>query len=324
MGTMKEELEKNGGKIQEVVKNEMVLRIPAMRKIELTAREDALREAVAKRHQYLSEIPSHMAGLVARIREIQNSSVEEKSIRAKEFRELIDEVLSHLNSEEPLLRNAATQAYAEAMVKTLPPDKRLVTEMIKGGDLPGLIELKILEPAGNAKNAVTLKVFGENYKVNGGRHDYFAIKLAKALSAGAACAAKAAHDQYHGQVVELRKQATIPITELSLRKSGRFFLDVPDVKDGDRFLPGGALLAKSDGWKVSVVQAVGHFQHIMTEITEANTYIPVISLNRERLILPDLPNDVFRRIRILHAVLRRGIAEAQKKEAVQPKLELVE
>jgi len=68
MGTMKEELEKNGGKIQEVVKNEMVLRIPAMRKIELTAREDALREAVAKRHQYLSEIPSHMAGLVARIR----------------------------------------------------------------------------------------------------------------------------------------------------------------------------------------------------------------------------------------------------------------
>src|SRR3989344_6057844 len=315
--TLLEGLEKNRGKIQEVIKNGMVLHIPEIRKIGSIS-DEVVKTAVEKRQKYISGIQTHMNNLVARIREIQNSSAEERSVREKEFRELVDEASTYLNSKEELLASAARQAYALAMVETLPLNKRLVMETIKGNSnsrLPGLLGLKVLESGrdANAKNVFTVKVFGEIYKVNGGRN--FAVGLIESLTAGAACAAKAAHEFYHGEVAAFKAQATISVIEMLAKKPGLLFLTVPDIRNGDKFVSGGALLAESNGKAIKVFKARGHFQRVMTEIAEAGGTIPVSSLSKERLYLGKiLPKDVFRQCWILHAVLRRGIAEARKQE----------
>lgn len=283
------------------------VRIPTINKVKETA-------AVAEKRQYIVDIPDHIRGLVNRIRHIQMASLEEQAICSSELKALEDEVLAHLNSGDELLKSAACQAYATAMVETLPADKRLVVETIKGNSnsrLPGLLSLKILEPAGDAKNVFTVKVYGDTYKVGGSRD--FATKLAENLSAGAAHAAKIAYEFYHSEVEGLKAQATISVAELLVKKPGRVFMTVSDVKDGSRFLPGGALLAESDGRTVEVVKTVGHFARIMSEIAEAGMFVSIESLSHERPELAKrLPEDAFRRVRILHAVLRRGIAEARK------------
>ena len=284
------------------------VRIPTINKVKETV-------AVAKKRQYIVDIPYHIRGLVNRIRHIQMASLEEQAICSSELKALEDEVLAHLNSGDELLKSAACQAYAIAMVETLPPNKRLVMETIKsnGNRLPGLLGLKILEPVGDAKNVFTVKIYGDTYKVGGSRD--FAAKLAENLSAGVAHAAKIAYEFYHSEVEGLKAQATISVAELLVKKPGRVFMTVSDVKDGSRFLPGGALLAESDGRTVEVVKTVGHFARIMSEIAEAGMFVSIESLSHERPELAKrLPEDAFRRVRIFHAILRRGIAaETQKK-----------
>lgn len=284
------------------------VRIPTINKVKETV-------AVAEKRQYIVDIPYHIRGLVNRIRHIQMASLEEQAICSSELKALEDEVLAHLNSGDELLKSAACQAYAIAMVETLPPNKRLVMETIKsnGNRLPGLLGLKILEPVGDAKNVFTVKIYGDTYKVGGSRD--FAAKLAENLSAGVAHAAKIAYEFYHSEVEGLKAQATISVAELLVKKPGRVFMTVSDVKDGSRFLPGGALLAESDGRTVEVVKTVGHFARIMSEIAEAGMFVSIESLSHERPELAKrLPEDAFRRVRIFHAILRRGIAaETQKK-----------
>lgn len=286
----------------------MILRVPGIHKIATTAeKQEVINKAVADVRQYVADIGGHMLDLATRIRGIQTTSPEERAICAKELKALEDEALAHLNSEEELLAGAARQAYALAMVATLPADKRLVAETIKGGKnsrLPGLLELKLLDQANvNAD----LKIFGDSFRVIGNRE--FTQKITNGLSEGASRAAKAARDLYHSEVANLKSQATISVAEVLERKIGSFFLAVPDVKDELKFLPGGSLLAKSDGRAIKVVKACGHFQRVMSEIAEAETFVPVDSLSNGRLELTKrLSDDKFRQTRILHAVLRRGIA----------------
>lgn len=294
----------------------LTLRVPTIKKIETTAeKQEVIDKAVQEVQNYLTVIPNHIGDLVSRIRGVRAASPEERAVRADELKALEDETLTHLNSEEELLRDAARRAYAMAMVSTAPPNKRLVMEVVEGGKfsrLPGLIELKMLESAGEeVKGVVTVKIYGATYRVNGRRE--FALKLAEAITAAAARAAEKAREWYKEEVTELRGAATMTVADLLAGKSGRVFVTVPDIKDNGRFMPGGALLAESDGSKIKVLEARGHFQRVMSEIAEAGRTVPISSLAKERLDLGKrLTEDVFRDCRILHVVLRRGIAEAQK------------
>ena len=284
--------------------------VPKIKQVRATAKREEINRVAEDVRQYLATILGHMADLVGRIREIQVAPYEKWILQVDELRKLEDEVLSHLNADKGPLLTAACQAYALAMVSTLPLDKKAIVETIKGGGksrLPGLIRAGILEPTKEPKYDIIVKVYGDSYKVVGGRE--FAIHIAESLSDKAGKAAKAAYDQYHSAVAELKSQAVISIVELLARKPGKFFLNVPDVKDEEKFLPGGALLAESNGKTVQVIQSVGHFKRIMEEIAKAVTFIFIESLSQDRLNLAKrLPEDAFRRIRILHAILRRGLA----------------
>jgi len=284
--------------------------VPSIKKVKLTAKKEEIDQAATDIREYLAGIPEHMNDLVGRVREIHGATIEEWLIRSDELRKLEDEVLSHLNADMGPLLTAARQAYTLAMVSTLPADKKAVVETINGGGksrLPGLIRAGVLELTKEPKYDITVRVYGETYKVIGGRD--FALKIAETLSEKAAKAAKAAHDRYHCAVAELKAQATITVVQLLARKPGKFFLAVPDVKEGEKFLPGGTLIAESDGKAIQVIAAVGHFSRIMEEIRKAVVFISIDSLSQERLnLVKRLPEDTFRRIRILHAVLRRGLA----------------
>jgi len=269
--------------------------------------------------QYLADISGHMMDMVRRVREIWSATIEEFLIRSDELRNLEDEVLAHLNANEGPLLTAACQAYAMAMVSTMPPNKKAVEETIKGGGksrLPGLIRMGILEPAKEGPGyEIVVRVYGGAFKVNGGNRE-FSLKIAKGLSMGAERAAKTAYKNFQEEAEELKSRAVISVSELLARKSGPFYMSVSDGKNGERFLPGGVLLGDSDGRAIKIIQAIGHFQKIMNEIAEAGTFISVDSLNHDRLELAKrLPDDKFRQARILHAILRRGVAEAKGKEA---------
>ena len=301
----------------------LTLRVPTIKKVETTAeKQEVIDKAVADVRNYLAVIPSHMGDLVNRIRGIRGASPEERAVRADELKQLEDETLTHLNSEEELLRDAARQAYAMAMASTAPPNKRLVVEVIEGGEfsrLPGLLELKMLEPVTGESPKGAIKVYGKTYKVNGRRE--FSDKLAEAITAAATRAAEKAREWYKEEISELREAATMTVADLLAGKSGRVFMTAQDVKSNDHFLPGGALLAESDGTKVKALEARGHFQRVVSEIAEAGRTVPVSSLAEEKLDLGKrLPEDVFRHCRILHAVLRRGIFEAQKESARQERV----
>lgn len=311
-------------KVVEKAAKGLTLRVPTIRKVETTAeKQEVIDKAVADFRNYLAVIPSHMGDLANRIRGIRGASPEERAVRADELKALEDEALTHLNSEEELLRDAARQAYAMAVASTVPPNKWLVMEVIEGGKfsrLPGLLELKMLEPADvEVKGAVTVKIYGKTYRVNGRRE--FANKLAEAITAAATRAAEKAREWYKEEISGLREAATMTVADLLAGKPGRVFMTVPDVKSNGHFLPGGALLIESDGTKIKVLEARGHFQRVMSEIAEAGRIISVSSLAEEKLNLgKHLPEDVFRHYRTLHAVLRRGIAEAQKETARQERV----
>lgn len=292
--------------------------VTKIKKVQVTAKREELDRVAEDVRQYLAGIHEHMMNLISRIREISAATLEEWMIRSDELKKLEDEVLSHLNADAGPLLTAARQAYARAMVETLPADKRAVLEAIKGGGkpsrLPGLVGIGVLAPAKGQepKYDIVVKVYGESYKVVGGRE--FALKIAETLSDKAGKAAKAAHDNYHGAAAELKAQATITVVQLLGRRPGQVAIDAPDAeipdgKGGKKFLPGGVVLVESDGEFVKVVRSVGHFSRIMEEIAKAETFISVASLSQERVVLTKrLPEDAFRRIRILHAVIRRGLA----------------
>ena len=319
--SIKDAMEK-AGKLKKAGKPPAVkaidITVTKIKKVQVTAKREEINRVAEDVRQYLAEIPDHMAGLIGRIREIQGASWEEWLIRTEEFKKLEDEVLSHLNADKGPLLTAACQAYALAMVSTLPADKKAVAETIKGGGesrLPGLIRIGVLKPAEETKNYdVTVRVYGDSYKVVGNKE--FGMKIADALSDGAAKAAKAGHDKYHNAVAELKTQATISVVQLLSRKPGLLTIDVPDAtisdakaKDGKKFLAGGVLLAKSDGKTIRVVAAVGHFSKVMEKIIKAETFVPIESLGQERVSLAKrVDEEMFYRIIDLHKILRRGLA----------------
>ncbi|MCX6813343.1 MAG: hypothetical protein NTV77_02605 [Candidatus Azambacteria bacterium] len=121
-------------------------------------------------------------------------------------------------------------------------------------------------------------------------------------------AAKKAHE-----IANMRALANISVAEISANKQGKTFLVISDLDNGRKFLPGGVLLAESDGKAVRTVKAVGGFQKIMEEIIESRVFIPVWALNSRYFDKPaNMAEEKFRLARILHAILRQGIAEAQK------------
>ena len=312
-------------KVVEKAAKGLTLRIPTIKKVETTAeKQEVIDKAVQDVRNYLTVIPSHMGDLVSRARGIRGASKEERAVRADELKELEAEVLAHLNSEEELLRDAARQAYAMAMASTAPPNKRLVVEVIEGGEfsrLPGLLEFRMLEPVTDesTKGAMTIKVYGKTYRVNGRRE--WANKLAEVITAAATRAAERAREWYKEEISGLEEAATITLADLLAEKPGRVFVTVSDVKNGVQFMPGGALLIESDGTKVKTLEARGHFQRVLSEIAEAGSTIPVSSLSKEKLYLgKSLPEDVFRHCQILHAILRRGVAEAQKETSRQERI----
>ena len=314
-----------------------LISVKEIKEVAETASQEEINKAVVEARRYIAEIPGFMSRSVARIRAIQVASVEERLFRSSELETLISSVLSHLEingsatPEEKLLNEAARQAYAKALVSTLPvADHQSLADVVKGGAsrLPGLIRVGILEPLGDGKSKVSVKVGGNIYKVNGGHT--FAMEIADALSRNSAEAAKVARENFRSfreMAEELKTQATISVPEMLVRKSGKFFISVPDDKNGDRFLPGGVLLGESDGRAIKVFKAIGHFQRIMGEIAETGTFVPVESLGQERLNLAKrLSDEKFKLARILHAVLRRGLAAdlaARQKLAAIPKSDSV-
>lgn len=319
---MKDALEKKSVKAaQQVAKAAvLIMRIPTIRRMETTAvKQEIVDKAVEQVRDYLSAINDHMSDLVARMEVINNASREERAVRGSELKELEAEVLTHLNGEEEMLRSAARWAYAKALVANAKPTPWSVLAVIGGrklSELPGLIKLGMVsEVMGEPeRNKVSATVYGATYVFNGRRDE--ASALAEALIGLATRAAASAREYWDGIRDEILKQATVE-DPLQLREEGavgRFAIPVPDDKFGNKVLLGGILLVESDGKNVKVLQAAGHIKRVMEEIRDADTFVSVSSLSEDRLpFIPD--KELFRRVEILHAVLRRGLEEAEKEAA---------
>lgn len=318
---MKDALEKKSVKAaQQVAKTVLTLKMPPpIKKVEsATAKQEVRDQLVTAYQQYIAVIGDHMSDLVARMETINDASREERAVRSDELKEVETEVLAHLNGEEEMLRSAARWAYAKALVAKAKPNKWGVLAILGGrkfSELPGLVKLGMaVEVMGEPeKNKVSAKIYGATYIFNGHRDE--ASALAESLKDLATRSAATAR-RYWDDVVDGIKNQVTQKNSLQLRENvaGRFAITVPDDKSGEKVLLGGILLVESDGKSVKILQAAGHFQRFMEEIRDANTFVSVSSLSEDRLpFIPD--KELFQRVRILHAVLRRGLEEAEKEAA---------
>ncbi|MDO8743428.1 MAG: hypothetical protein Q7J30_02680 [Candidatus Azambacteria bacterium] len=312
MGTLQDELKKNGKKVENIINSPLNLRIPTIKKVEVTADQEAIDKAVASARQYIADIFAHMTGLVTRLRVIESVSVEERAIRAKELEELEEEILAHLGAEDKLLGEAARQAYVMATIATLPSDEQAILSAIGGGNshLPGLLKIGAFsEVVDGKKNANIVKVFGKTYTVNGGRAGEVANKLRKLIG-----------EAYGKKIEAIKAKATISIDELFNNKPGLVFVNIPDEfvpvpnsKDGKKFLGGGALLVKSDGKVVRVAEFVGHLYSLMTKIAAAKVFMPIWKIEDRFVEKPSgMDEEMFYLYKKFHNFLRRGTAKVRE------------
>lgn len=306
----------------------LTMKIPAIKRVESTeVKEEAMAQAVAAAEDYLAKIGSHLVDLISRARHIRSLGDTERALRREELNDLEAEVLTHLASEEKLFADAARWGYIKALLTVSSPSHPTVKEMISGSkftSLPGLTALGtgtkdeyILEElAGEAeKGAVTAKLYGVQYRVRTKKDQ--ARWIAETLARLAGDAAKAAKAHYGKESGGLLDQATVKDFQLLASGTpGRYAVEIPDQRDGDKVQPGGTLLAESDGKSVFVLEAVGHFSRVMREIRNAGTRIMVESLSEEKFKAPQrLGQDEFRLSRILHSVVRSGLAIAAENAA---------
>ena len=303
MRTMEEQL--SSPEVRAVVAEEIA---PPMRSVEKTSDQ-----VIEKKQTYIANISEYMTEMVTRVRTIRTSSPEVRQICSKEEQEIVAEILRHLGYKDDLLRNRAVHAYADAIIATLPlePEMDDIRKAFFGdNDLPGLLKLDMVTETEKKREASIVKVGGRSFQVNGGQ----AARRADALKA-------AVRKACINEVAKIKSKAKTTQEELLAGKPGIVFIDVPDefvgdpnAKEGKRFLGGGALLVKTNGKAIRAAEFFGHFQKIMTEISEADVFIPVVALRSDRLSLPEISPKTFRLCRIFHAILRRGIAaETQKK-----------
>lgn len=94
-------------------------------------------------------------------------------------------------------------------------------------------------------------------------------------------------------------------------------LETPDHQHRDRFHKGGTmLLEESNGGQIRVLDGAGGCQRIVRLLAEAGTFVWNTQVLHERLEMKEhLPEEVFRNVRILHGLIYRGIAVAEKAEA---------
>lgn len=287
MRTLQDQL--SSPEVKAVVTEEIV---PAIKNIETTNSRE-----IAKKREYIATIPGHMADLVSRVRAIRITSPEERIMCLKEERALLDEIALHLGYKDELLRSAAANAYADAVIATLPPEMDAIIKAFSGGNgLPGLLELGVITET-DKKGMATIKVNGRIFQVNGGQ----AAKRADALK-------EALKKAMEKEVEKIRAKAKTTKEELIAGKPGLTLVNVPDEKEGKRFLGGGVLLVESNSKAVRPVEFLGHFQKIMTEIYEADVFISAASLRFDQLNLPELSPEKIRLCRIFHSILRRGLA----------------
>lgn len=296
MRTIGEQL--SSPEVLEVIAEEIA---PPIRSVEKTS--DQILE---KKREYIANIPEHMTELVTRIRAIRASSPEVRQIRSKEEQAIVSEISLHLGYKDELLRSRATHAYADAIIATLPPEPEMndIEKVFFGeSDLPGLLKLDMATETDKKGEAPTVKFGGRNFRMNGGQ----ATSRVNALKV-------AIKKAYAAEVAKIKSKAKTTKEELLAEKPGIVFISVPDefidhpnAKDGKQFLGGGALLVRTNGKAVRPAEFLGHFQKIMTEIHEADVFIPVTQLRSDRLSLPEISPKVFRLCRIFHSILRRGL-----------------
>lgn len=330
----KKEMEMKGKEIKEKTMSEkegkaemtskaggITLRIPPMQKIITTAENKAVMEkAVNEVKNYLANIPIHMTDLVDRVANIRAASPEEKTVRAEELRELEGEILAHLSGSDEVIVTAAKEAYALAMVKACQPSKPAVLKLIHGSKfskLPGLISVRILEEGSKGMKA---QVGSHSYTVRGKRD--FANFIAKSLETLACQAEEETKEFYKKLQANLENNATISFLDVVGGKPGRFYIDVPEERVGEKIRKGGRLLCESTGKVIRILESCGHFHQIMTKIRDADVSLPVGAISSERFeIKRRLPDEEFRHTLILHSVLRRGLLAAQTEKKRRDKIE---
>ncbi len=242
--------------------------------------------------------------------------MKEKMERAQEVKEVNDKAkskqIANMILRVPVIRKIETTAAKQEII-----DKAVAEARQYIADIPNHMEslvsrirkIRAASPEEQAIRSGELKALEDEVLAH--------LNSGEELLANAA---RRAHDLAVDSTLSFL--ANISVAEMLTRKPGRVFMNISDTRDGKRFLPGGRLLVESDGKVVKVVEAYGNFQRIITEIAEAKTFVLVETLSRERFgDSGRIPEEKFRLCRILHAVLRRGVAEAQKEEELKPQLQ---
>ena len=322
---LKEGLLKLNGEMNKSEEGTNMLKIPGFRKIETSeerdARAKAQEEAANALRAYAEKVREAMDSYVKQAFACLNGDEFHRAASARELKEIITEIQTHteLNPSDTA-RETAIRAFSEALTKHCPNAKWAVTAMIHGFQTetlgsPGLVSLGVIQEIITEEEMPrdAFRLFGKTYEVN---KNLAPSALRQLLVEKAHASGKAGYENYQESVKNLLDQTTpdYSFEKLMAGESGTLGFIVRDEKHGDRFFAGGALLVRSDGEEIQILDAVGRFQRKMLEIQEANRGLKLYSLKSENFRGSGLPDSVFTDLRILHSVLTRGMREANERE----------
>lgn len=263
--------------------------------------------------QFKADVVAAMFDHVAQIRAIDGLTDEDERVTEVGTRKNSSDAIASMLSYEPPYRESAVLAYSDALVKTCPEFRGSVEATLKS-----LLEVGFLTEVGEGKG---VRIYGKDYKL---AKNFERNPEAKAVGGALSklvgrtvMAGKARFEEDYAAIKAAAGQNQLTPANLKAGKEGRMLLETPDHQHRDRFYKGGILLLESsNGGQIRALDGVGGCQHVARLVAEAGAWIWNTQLGSERLVVNErLPEEVFRNVLILHGLIFRGIAAAEKAEA---------
>ncbi len=285
------------------------LGLPVFKTVETTKEKD---EAVQALRKWITGVPNQMNDLARRFWECVNGDEAHCSIHHVEWTEIGEAIHDLLNPGVQIAKQAAHEAYVLAMIQHMPTKRWAILALLNGKLKPtdvafsgGLINLEVVKEVSDETNMTDtmFRLLNRTYQVTGKN----ARSIASLLTSKVEQTNEEARDNFRERVNALLNQTTPGLTLEKVKngESGKLGFSVRDTNRETR--DGGVLLIHSDGEKICVLDAAGHFQRRTNEIRTNGRTLLVESLSWDDFRQPKMMEyGIYKDLRFLWSVIKRS------------------
>jgi hypothetical protein len=339
----KKELRKAGQNLQNAAaapapKRPFVFVKPTLRRVELTLQTTEERQASARDlAEFTDEIGPYMAELIGQRRALKDAveamgEMERMACQPQveaDTKAINEAIANSLGQNHPGAKTLAVIAYADAVVRDAAdhnPDWAAARDILEDLAEKAFLEESTLGTGGTGAVAMGRKTFSLTAAFTKSAEAQEVFGRVGRLIEQAKKSARADFEVKREEVMEMAGPNQLSVTDLKAGKLGFRFLPVPPQAWTDREgkphrRSAGGLTVRTilseRGPSVVPLAAFGGIERDVARIMEANVYVASKSLEHERIgEVKGLSGQQFNALVGLHRLLRLGIAEAERQEAI--------